>query len=54
MRDTLEDFVGHKVKLKIYTHSKCLFDTLISIKTITEKRLLIELCILCQCIIEGK
>jgi len=49
MRNTLEDFLGRKVKLSIYTDSKCLFDALISLNTTTEKRLLIDLSMLRQC-----
>lgn len=46
---TMESFIGNTIDIKIYTDSKCLFDSLISLNNTTEKRLLIDLSILREC-----
>lgn len=49
LRHTIGKIIGTDVKLKLYTDSKCLFDSLISLNTTSEKRLMIDLSGLRQC-----
>lgn len=45
----LQEFLGRRVPLRVYTDSKSLFDSLVSLNTTTEKRLLIDLTMLREC-----
>lgn len=46
---SLQEFLGRKIDFKMYTDSKSLFDSLVSLNPTTEKRLLIDLTLLRQC-----
>lgn len=45
----LQEFLGRTVEFKIYTDSKSLFDSLVTLNSTTEKRLLIDLTMLREC-----
>ena len=49
IKQTIESFLGRKIPLHVFTDSKSLFDSLTSLNTTTEKRLLIDLSLLREC-----
>lgn len=48
LRLSLNDLFGYAVPLILYTASKSLFDSVTGLNSTTEKRLLIDLCVLCR------